>query len=69
MRSVTSDAWVKGCRMERGSSQAQARLSSKPTNEPAASSVMPWLSLRAAAARASATRWRWYSASLFTDAA
>ena len=55
--------------MESDSSQAQARLSNRPTSEPAANSVMPWASLRAAASRASATRWRWNSASLFTAAA
>ena len=39
MRSVTSVAWARGRRMERDSSQAQARLSNRPTSEPAASSV------------------------------
>ncbi len=39
MRSVTSEACARGRRMERDSSQAQARLSNRPTSEPAASSV------------------------------
>ncbi len=34
MRSVTSEAWARGRRMERDSSQAQARLSNRPTSEP-----------------------------------